>query len=120
MTETMTISLRGLRFFARHGWHGDERLTGNEFVVDVHLESAAHASGDSLEQTTDYVRAHEIIAGEMAQPRRLLETLAHAIAAALEVEFPNVRSLTVGIQKLTAAIPNFSGSVGVTYTKTTG
>jgi dihydroneopterin aldolase len=120
MKETMTISLRGLRFFSRHGWHDEERLTGNTFDVAVHLETSGSTGTDSLEGTTDYVRAYEIIAAEMAAPRKLLETLARSIADRLHEEFNSVRLITVSIQKLTAAIPNFTGSVGVTYTKEIG
>jgi len=65
------------------------------------------------------VRAYEIIAGEMANPRRLLETIARSIADKIGLAFPDLRTITISIQKLTAAIPNFTGSVGVTYTKQT-
>ncbi len=50
------ISLIGLRAFGRHGVFPEERLDGQEFIVDAVLgvDTAAAAAADDLSLTTDY------------------------------------------------------------------
>jgi dihydroneopterin aldolase len=79
------IALTGLRVRGFHGVFEHERRDGQEFVVDVLLETdvTAAAATDDLAATVDYsvvARAvHEIVTGE---PVDLIETLAVRIATA--------------------------------------
>jgi dihydroneopterin aldolase len=117
MQETMTIELTGLRFFAYHGWHEEESKTGNQFEVAIQIFTAVSQPIHSIDQTVNYVRAYELVKTEMEQPQKLLETLVQRIAVRIGEEFAAVQKLVISIKKLTAPIPHFTGSVGVTYTK---
>lgn len=117
MDAAMTIELKGLRFYGYHGLHEEEGKAGNAFEVEVKMTQAVTGPIHSIDQTANYVQAYGIIKEEMEMPRPLLETLAQAIGDRLHEAFPSSSQLTVSIQKLSAPLPNFIGSVGVTYTK---
>ena len=113
----MTITLTGLRFFSYHGWHEEESKTGHEFEVDLQLFITVSEAIHSIDQTLNYVRAYELLKAAMDQPQKLLETLVQRIALRMQKEFPTILKVVISIKKLTPPIPNFTGSVGVTYTK---
>jgi len=79
------ISLVGLRVFGRHGVLPQERVDGQEFIIDavLWLDFRAAAATDDLEKTVSYAevahRLHKVVAGE---PVQLIETLAERLAAA--------------------------------------
>ncbi|HEY3907781.1 MAG TPA: dihydroneopterin aldolase [Streptosporangiaceae bacterium] len=79
------ISLLGLRVFGRHGVLPQERVDGQDFIIDatLWLDLRPAASADDLELTVSYAdvahRLHKIVAGE---PVQLIETLAERLAAA--------------------------------------
>ena len=78
------ITLTGLRVRGRHGVFPDERVHGQDFIVDVTLELdlAPAARSDALTDTVDYgelaTRLAAIVGGE---PVNLIETLAERLAA---------------------------------------
>jgi dihydroneopterin aldolase len=47
----------------------------------------------------------------------VLETCAMQIADRLQKQFPQIEKLTISIRKLSPPITNFTGSVGVVYSK---
>lgn len=79
------ISITGLRARGFHGVLPEERVAGQDFVVDalLWLDAAAAAAGDDLTLTADYgviaSRLAEIVTGP---PVALIETLAERLAAA--------------------------------------
>ncbi|RYZ23375.1 MAG: dihydroneopterin aldolase [Chitinophagaceae bacterium] len=117
MRAHFRISLEGLLFHAPHGVYEGEALTGNGFSVDVYLDVDGNARVTQLDETVNYVRAHELVRDIMARREALLETLCQQMAGALEREFPALQRLEIRIRKLTPAIPSFTGSVGVTLVK---
>jgi dihydroneopterin aldolase len=80
---TDRIELRGLTVRGNHGVFDHERRDGQDFVVDITLwiDLSAAAASDDLADTVDYgvlaERAADIVAGP---PRKLIETVAGAIA----------------------------------------
>jgi 7,8-dihydroneopterin aldolase/epimerase/oxygenase len=118
MSAFFTIELTGLRFFAEHGMYHEEAKVGNQFLVDVSIVCAAPESVvHSVDQTINYAEAYEILQEEFGTRKQLLETSAMTIAARLEKRFPQMRKLVISIKKLTPPITNFTGAVGVTYTR---
>ncbi len=80
-----TVRLVGLRGVGRHGWFEEERLTGQEFVVDVELsfDTRPAAASDDLVDTVDYgAVAGAVLAVVEGEPVRLIETLVQRIADA--------------------------------------
>ena len=81
---TDRIEVRGIRAFGHHGVLEHEQRYGQEFAVDVSIDTdfGAAAATDDLELTIDYgavaTLVHSMITGE---PCALIETLADRIAA---------------------------------------
>lgn len=103
-----TIVLKGLRFYAYHGVLPEERERGQEFVVDVILDSDLHGAGqtDDLAQTVDYRDVYDRTRGVMeGPPRRLLEALAESIAQRL-LELDRVTGVTVSVRKPRVRLPS--------------
>ncbi len=94
------IALIGVRFFAFHGLYPEEQLTGTEFIVDIETESDVFTVADDIAQTVDYERLFAIVKAEMNVPRKLIETVAHAILDQVRHEFLSVRYIKVAIRKM--------------------
>lgn len=117
----MEILLENLRFFAHHGVMEQERICGNEFCVDlcVEFESDLYSfpeENEQLEHTVSYADLHAIVSEEMRKPRRLLETLASAIARRILTSFPQVRTGYIKITKNIPPIGNIDGKAAIRMT----
>lgn len=99
-----------MHFWARHGWHEEEQLTGAQFRVDVELERSVSTAGksDDLEQTLNYETVFELVRLEMRQPRRLLEKLAEEIMLRIFLHYDKKVHLTLRLSRLH---PNLGGKV---------
>ena len=53
--RVITVEVRDLRVFGRHGVHEDERERGQDFLFDVELEVGERGTSDRLEDAVDYV-----------------------------------------------------------------
>lgn len=98
-----TLTLKGLRIEASHGYYKEERESGNIFEVDLvfrgDFQSAAES--DDLSQAVDYQKAEKIVRSVMGgEPVRLIETLARSIGNRLFNDFPNLEGLEVAVRKL--------------------
>jgi dihydroneopterin aldolase len=118
MAGHFTIELKSLRFFAEHGMYEEEKKVGNEFEVDMSIGCRSPKKIiTSIEQTINYAEVYRILQEEFSQRKFLLETCAMQIADKLDQQFPEVENVMISIWKLNPPITNFSGSVGITYTK---
>ena len=118
MAGHFTIELKNLRFFAEHGMYQEELKVGNQFEVDMTIECKSPKKMiTSIDQTINYVEVYRIVQEEFSIRKYLLETCAMQIAEKLQVQFPEIEHLTISIRKLNPPITNFSGSVGITYSK---
>jgi 7,8-dihydroneopterin aldolase/epimerase/oxygenase len=113
-----TIALKGVRFFAFHGFYAEEKKTGNEFVIDLSVKySPGNEPVDHINETVNYEGLFAILKGEMENPRQLLEMLAEAVVEKVHQKFSQVRAVNIQIEKLNPPITSYSGSVTVTYNK---
>ena len=118
MNNLLTISLNNVRFRAYHGMQAEERKKGNDFVVNMQASFQPEPGIiSSLDDTIDYATLFDIINTTMQKPVDLLETLVQNIAQATYQEFPQLKRVTVSIEKLNPPIDKFSGSAAVMYTK---
>lgn len=100
------VSLRGVRFFAYHGFYAEEQALGNEFIVDIETELEVYGHGDDeISRTINYERLFDIAAKEMQKSRKLIETVAHAILEQIRHEFLAVKNIRVCIRKLHPPLP---------------
>ncbi|MGH2349887.1 MAG: dihydroneopterin aldolase [bacterium] len=102
-----TIVLKGMRFYAYHGALPDEREQGQEFVIDVALETDLRRAGqtDELTDTVDYREAYEHTREVVEGPaRRLLESVAESVAQRL-LALERVAAVTVSVRKPRVRLP---------------
>jgi dihydroneopterin aldolase len=101
------IFLEGMRFYAYHGVNPEERVQGQRFTVDLVIEADARAAGetDDLTKTVNYSKVYEVVRGIVeGEPKKLIETVAEKIAAAVLDQFPLARAVTVTVRKPEVAI----------------
>lgn len=100
--ENSYITINGLRFHAYHGVLPQERLTGNDYLINLRvrysIEKAMHT--DSVEDTLNYATVYEAVASEMMIPSNLLEHVAERIGAHLFDMFPEIKDIDLSITKL--------------------
>ncbi|HEY8512033.1 MAG TPA: dihydroneopterin aldolase [Cyclobacteriaceae bacterium] len=99
---TGRVALEGLAFHAYHGVYSHERDTGNNFQVDIAVETdfSQAALRDDLEGTVDYETLYRIVKDQMAQPSRLIETVAERIVNEVMEQLPTVIQVELTISKL--------------------
>ena len=118
MPGLLTIELKQLRFFAKHGLYAEERKTGNEFEVTL-IISYQPITGTitDLSDTVNYVQLYDLLKTEMQKPRNLLETFAMEVTELMHSSFPEIKRIEISITKLHPPIAKFTGTIGVKYSK---
>ncbi len=96
------IELEGMHFFAYHGFYESERMAGNEFTVDVTIETdcSLAAQSDNLDDALNYQSVFDLVKQEMQVKSFLLEHVAGRILDALHEAFPGVQHIKVKVAKL--------------------
>ncbi len=111
------IVLSGLEFYARHGVFDEENTLGARFVVDVELFLPLPET-DLLNETVDYATIYNLIQFVMQGKRyRLIEALAHHLAAQLLNAQPLIQEVTVRVHKPHAPLPGIVRDVYVEVTQ---
>lgn len=96
------VFLEGLRFFAYHGVHPEEKARGQRFTVDVRMWADLRPAGESddLTLTVNYSAVHKAVRAIVeGPPRDLIEAVAEDIAAAVLAGFPPVARVEVTVRK---------------------
>lgn len=111
------VTLKSLRFMARHGYYTFEQEEGNQFEVDVTAwgDFKSAIEEDDLNKTFDYEQVQEI-AGDIFYGRseRLIETLCHNIGEAIFARFKHLKQLEVSIRKINPPIINQAAYAEIT------
>ncbi|MFA6702688.1 MAG: dihydroneopterin aldolase [Dysgonamonadaceae bacterium] len=97
-----TIELKNMRFYAYHGVFQEERIYGNDFIVNLRIETDLSKSleTDNIDDTINYGDVYEYVKTEMEKPSNLLEHLAGRIYKAIKSAFPTIDFLEVRVSKL--------------------
>ncbi len=109
------IELRGLTVHGRHGVYERERVSGQDFVIDitVWIGLADAAVGDDLADTYDYDALAQLAAGIVAgPPRNLIETVGGEIADRV-MDDERVHAVEVVVHKPQAPIAQKFADVAV-------
>ncbi|MEO6406836.1 MAG: dihydroneopterin aldolase [Ferruginibacter sp.] len=112
-----SIHLDKLLFFAHHGMHDEERVTGTHFEVCIDLGFAIESTIEKLADTVDYSEVYKIVQAHMKQPAALLEKLAGKMADDIQQYDKRIHTINIRINKLQPPIANFTGNVGVSISK---
>lgn len=107
MTPTMArlitshVFIDGIRMHARHGVLPQERLTGNDYTIDVDAEYDVSAAmrTDQVDDTLNYASVFSAVKAEMSVPSQLIEHVAGRIADRLLEDFPAIKMLKIRIRK---------------------
>ena len=113
----ITVELRGLRVFGRHGVHPEERAEGQDFLYDVDLAVGERGASDRLEDAVDYSAvARTVQEVSDARSYELLEALAGAVADELLRRF-GAESALVRVTKPAARPGGLEGTPGVSVSR---
>jgi dihydroneopterin aldolase len=98
----ITVAIHGAEFFAYHGFYPEEQKLGNKFIVDVAVDfiPANNLKEDKIVNTVDYEQLYKTVAAQMKQTRKLIETVAQAIADQIKGQYPFANRVQVSIKKL--------------------
>lgn len=97
-----TIGIEGIEIRAYHGVYAEEKREGNDFVVDIWLETeiSEAARTDTLGKTIDYAAVYQLVLDIMEEPVDLLETLVLKLGKSILAEFIAATSCKLRIRKL--------------------
>jgi dihydroneopterin aldolase len=113
----ITVELRGLRVFGRHGVHAEERERGQDFLFDVELDVGDRGSSDRIEDAVDYgAVARTVRDASDAHAYDLLEALAGAVADDLRARFGAER-VRVRVSKPEVRPGGLEGTASVTVSR---
>ena len=114
------IALEGMAFFAKHGYYDEEQILGNEFIVDVHVDTQMQSAArtDKLMATVNYENIYLIVKYEMSKPARLLEHIGFRIEKQVKAKAGGfVKKVNVIIRK---SNPPLGGRVKYSIVETSG
>ena len=99
--QSSEIILRNLRFHAFHGVMPQERLVGNDYVLDLRLgyPFAAAMKSDAVDDTLNYADVFNIVSDVMKQPSKLLEAAAGKIVNELLARYIQLESIDLKLVK---------------------
>ena len=109
------IVLQDLRFHAYHGVLPQERLTGNDYVVNLRIgyDIGDAMLSDDVNDTLNYAEVYQLVSQEMAVPSGLIEHVAGRIAHRLFSDFPEIQKLQLSITKVNPPMGADSDGAGV-------
>lgn len=109
------IYLRNVRFHAFHGVLPQERIVGNDYLVNLVLDYdfSSAMQTDDLQGTLNYAEVYQKVREEMVVPSKLLEHVAGRIAHRLFSDFPEIQKLQLSITKVNPPMGADSDGAGV-------
>lgn len=97
-----SIELKNMRFFAYHGVLPQERIIGNEFVVNMKFETdfSAACESDDVNDTVNYAHIFDLVKAEMQIPSNLLEHVAGRILKKIKENYPGIDAIEIRVRKM--------------------
>ncbi len=112
------VQLRDLLFNAFHGIHEEEKILGNEYVVNA---SMAFREKDEviehIHDTVNYAAIYNIIKKRMSIPTPLLETIVMQAGNEIHTVYPHLKSISISIRKMHPPIEGMQGAAEVSWQK---
>ncbi len=108
-----------MEFFAHHGCFEEEQIIGNNFVVNltVYGDFGKAAESDDINDALNYQELYDAVKEQMAIKSHLLENVAKRIADSLTEKFPQIKRLSLRIDKINPPLGGklYSSSVTLDY-----
>ena len=119
---TGQIYIKDLRLHAYHGVLKQERIVGNDYVVNltVYYPIEKACLSDSVADTMNYADALKVIQHEMGLPSNLLEHVAHRICRSILSAFPLATAVDIDIAKVAPPMRGDCAAAGVRLHMTQG
>lgn len=114
------IEIKGIKSFGYHGVLESEKVTGQDFYVDVVLEvdlSRASVS-DNVADTINYAEVTDLVVREITgDPVSLIEKLAGNIADRIKATYPQAATVSVTVHKPQAPVNAQIKDISVTINR---
>jgi dihydroneopterin aldolase len=114
------IEIKGIKSFGYHGVLESEKVTGQDFYVDVVLEvdlSRASVS-DDVADTINYAEVTDLVVREITgAPVSLIEKLAGNIADRIKATYPQAATVSVTVHKPQAPVNAQVKDISVTINR---
>jgi len=95
------IELKGIHFQAFHGYYEEERIMGNNFIVNVEVYVDSFDDlGDSIDKTVNYEGLFLIFKKVMSKSEKLLETVLLRMIHMIKEEYTHIKEGKVTIEKI--------------------
>ncbi|XP_062194725.1 dihydroneopterin aldolase 2-like isoform X2 [Phragmites australis] len=110
------LVLRGLQFHGFHGVLQEEKTLGQKFIVDVDawMDLSTAGETDNISDTVSYTDIYRIVKDVVEGPsQNLLESVAHRIASATLLKFPQISAVRVEVGKPHVAVQGIINYLGV-------
>lgn len=95
------IQLDNAVFYAHHGVMEQEKVVGNEFVVNlkIKIDLSRAIETDNLEHTISYADLLHLVKEEMDIPSQLLEHVAGRIVKRIKSSYPQIEKVKLKLSK---------------------
>jgi dihydroneopterin aldolase len=94
------VSLKGMQFYAYHGYYEFERKIGKNFTVDVDVElNISGDPDDHIDQTFNYEIIYQVAEKYMQKKYKLLESVAFDIAKEIKKADTKIKKVSVSLTK---------------------
>jgi len=114
------IEIKGIKSFGYHGVLESEKITGQDFYVDVVLEvDLTRASAtDDVSDTINYAEVTDLVVAEITGDRvSLIEKLASKIADRIKATYPQAATVSVTVHKPQAPVNAQVKDISVTINR---
>ncbi|MBO5065355.1 MAG: dihydroneopterin aldolase [Clostridia bacterium] len=101
------IIIKGLKLFAYHGVNPEEKVDGQNFILDITAELDVKKAqlSDNVDHTVSYAKIIKTATAVFTEKSyNLIETAANKVGVAIMQEYPKLRSVTVLLKKPEAPI----------------
>lgn len=115
------IDILGLRIFARHGVGADERMLGQNFIIDLSLDVdvAASFTSDNIHDSVNYAEVVTLVQNRFtATSFHLLEAAAHHLIQELLATFARISHVRLTLHKPSAPVEANFTTISVTLDQT--
>lgn len=114
----ITVELKQVRLFSYHGLYPEEKLTGNEFEINLAVSYLPEEGIlTEISSSIDYTALYELLKFQFDTPVDLMETLAIQIAGEIRNAYPQTKRIELSITKLHVPITGFAGQAAVHFRK---
>ncbi len=101
------IIVKGLKLFAYHGVNPEEKVDGQNFILDITatLDASKAKKTDNVDDTVSYAKIIKIARAVFTEKSYdLIEAAANKVAVSVMESFPMLESITVMLKKPEAPI----------------